>query len=251
MYRNNEHFSTLIDAHRVEVEVLPHALQWRLLDEYSKGVAAAEALREAGVTTVASRGLVAQVRTGQRAKERLISSNMRLVVSIARTFLSRSPWLTLDDLTQEGVAGLNRAIEKFDRTKGTAFSTYATWWIRQSIARAVGNSGLIRVPIHAHASGALWADRRMAPLRDFESVDQMLEREHWCDSLGDEVDYPTATDWGHCLVEEEYQFESIEAHEAVRSVLSMLTDRQRDIICRRFGIGCEPETLEEIGRAHV
>src|ERR671937_1567099 len=94
--------------------------------------------------------LAKRVERGDReAKERMINSNLRLVISIAKRYQNRN--LPLGDLFQEGVIGLNRAVEKFDWRRGYKFSTYATWWIRQACQRAVsGQSATIRVPTHVH-----------------------------------------------------------------------------------------------------
>lgn len=89
------------------------------------------------------------IKLSQNAKEKLIFSNMRLVSHLSRFYLNRG--LSLDDLFQEGIAGLNKAIEKFDPDKGFRFSTYASWWIKQSISRAIAEkSRLIRLPVHIH-----------------------------------------------------------------------------------------------------
>ena len=88
-------------------------------------------------------------RGDQAAKERMINSNLRLVISIAKRYQGRS--MPLGDLFQEGVIGLNRAVEKFDWRRGFKFSTYATWWIRQACQRAVSSqSSTIRIPTHVH-----------------------------------------------------------------------------------------------------
>ena len=94
--------------------------------------------------------LAKRVERGDRAaKERMINSNLRLVVSIAKRYQGRG--MQLGDLIQEGVIGLNRAVEKFDWRRGYKFSTYATWWIRQACQRAVSNqSATIRIPTHVH-----------------------------------------------------------------------------------------------------
>ncbi len=94
--------------------------------------------------------LAKRIERGDRqAKERMINSNLRLVVSIAKRY--RGHGVSFGDLIQEGVIGLNRAAEKFDWRKGFKFSTYATWWIRQACQRAISNQGrTIRVPAHVH-----------------------------------------------------------------------------------------------------
>ena len=114
------------------------------------GVFAAERLRDRGrssSTPTSRRDLLAVAEDGQRAKQRLIEANLRLVVSIAKRYAGRGlPFL---DLIQEGNLGLIRAVEKFDYTKGFKFSTYASWWIRQAVSRAVADQArTIRIPVH-------------------------------------------------------------------------------------------------------
>src|SRR5436309_5583564 len=141
-----------------EVEILAPAAPVRVEREPEPAVGSTDALtllmhnvgRYPLLTAAEEVALAKRVERGDReAKERMINSNLRLVISIAKRYQNRN--LPLLDLFQEGVIGLNRAVEKFDWRRGYKFSTYATWWIRQACQRAVsGQSATIRVPTHVH-----------------------------------------------------------------------------------------------------
>jgi RNA polymerase primary sigma factor len=235
-----------------------------------------EDAREHGKASDADTELLREVASGIRAadaaKAELVRANLRLVIAIAKHYRTRSAHaLTLLDLTQEGNLGLMRAVDKFDYRRGFKFSTYATRWIRQSVARAIADQGqMIRTPVHM-------VDTRKQLARVRRRLEQMLGRDPTDEEVATSsglavekvtlarrssvapmsLDAPLTADGetllGH-LVPDGAAVDAFDALAtsrlvvATRAVLAGLTEKEANVLRLRFGIdGNTPHTLEEIG----
>ena len=203
------------------------------------------------------------------AKERMINSNLRLVISIAKRYQGHG--VPLGDLVQEGVIGLNRAVEKFDWRRGFKFSTYATWWIRQACQRAISNQGrTIRVPAHVHERriklarltrefeiehGREPTEAELASISGYEEqhVIEALSVAEASVSLNQTVGDDGDGELGDLFADPDAVDPSEEAgdvvrRQSVRAALHELPERERRLLELRFGFEGEQQSLDAIAR---
>ncbi len=226
------------------------------------------------LTTEEEKELAKRVKEGdEAARQKLIQSNLRLVVAIAKRYINRSPYLSILDLIQEGNIGLQRAVAKFDYRKGFKFSTYATWWIRQAITRALADySRIIRIPVHmvekltefTQVKRKLMEELNREPLPE-EIASEMgvdVKKIHYLQKISQEVislESPIGDDDEdstlYDVIKDEQSLSPDQAasyallRDQIKELMADLTEREQKILSLRFGLeDGVTHTLEEVGK---
>jgi len=261
--RDEISYQELQDATRIDSD-LPDAVQM-----YLKEIG-----RTPLLNTKEERELARRIEEGdESARQKLIQANLRLVVSIAKRYVNRSPHLSILDLVQEGNIGLSRAVDKFDYRRGFKFSTYATWWIRQAVTRALADySRTIRIPVHmvetitkyTQTKRRLMQELGREPLPEEIATEMNLdvEKVHYIQKISQEVislETPIGDDDEDSTLSDFIKDETSMSpdqlanaallRDQIKEVLVDLTDRERKILSMRFGLEDNiPHTLEEVGK---
>ena len=263
--------------------LLTAAEEIQLGTQVRAGMAAAAQLAKAPPTDAAARLTLHQtVAAGEAARNVMVEANMRLVTRIAKTYLGRSAVIGLNDLRQEGALGLMRALDRFDPARGHKFSTYATWWIRQAMGRALADTGrTVRLPVHMDegirklrkAENALMQQLGTRPTEEQLAaalgVDSARVR-HWqaaarpiasldalLPTITGEEEHQTLADrlTGDADPEEIVvgTLDDVRRNAALSRLLQSLPEREREVVCWRVGltldgVATDVQTLEQIGQ---